>query len=91
MEEFVHCPDPYLLLLAIPDEILSRMIEIWVENYLVSDSNCNAINLQPPNFYFLFNIFLQGMTNNIVLAFSVGDTTPRFTINIEQDNENWWH
>jgi hypothetical protein len=23
------------------------------------------------------------------LTFSVGDTTPRFTISIEQDNENW--
>ena len=25
---------------------------------------------------------LQGMTNNVGLAFSVGDTTPRFTISI---------
>jgi hypothetical protein len=28
----------------------------------------------------------QTMTNNVGLAFSVGDTTPRFTISIEQDN-----
>ena len=29
---------------------------------------------------------LQGMTNNVWLAFSVGDTTPQFAISIEQDN-----
>ena len=29
---------------------------------------------------------LQGMTYNVGLTFSGGDTTPRFTINIEQDN-----
>jgi hypothetical protein len=29
---------------------------------------------------------LQGMTNIVGLTFSVGDTTPRFIINIEQDN-----
>ena len=31
-------------------------------------------------------VFLQGMTNTLGLAFSVGDTTPWFTISIEQDN-----
>jgi hypothetical protein len=31
-------------------------------------------------------MFLQGMTNNIGSTFSVGDTTPRFTISIEQNN-----
>ena len=31
-------------------------------------------------------ILLQGMTNTIGLTFSVGDTTPRFTISIEQDH-----
>ena len=29
---------------------------------------------------------LQGMTNNVKLTFSGGDTIPRFTVNIEQDN-----
>ena len=29
---------------------------------------------------------LQGMENNVRLTFSVGDTTPRFTISIEQDD-----
>ena len=33
-------------------------------------------------------IVLQGMTNNVGLRFSVGDTIPWFTINIEQDNQN---
>ena len=27
------------------DEILSWMIEIWIKNHLISDSNCNAVNL----------------------------------------------
>ena len=29
------------------------------------------------------------MTNNVGLAFSVGDTKPRLTISIEEDNQNW--
>ena len=29
---------------------------------------------------------LQGMTNNIGLTCSVGDTTPQFTIGVEQEN-----
>ena len=48
MDEFIHWPKPYLLLSATCDEILSWMIEIWMENNLVSDSNCNTVNLQPP-------------------------------------------
>ena len=66
----------YLLLLATYDEILSWLIEIWMKNCLVSSSNykCN-----PPK-------KLQGMENNVRLTFSVGDTTPRFTISIEQDD-----
>jgi hypothetical protein len=29
------------------------------------------------------------MTNNVGLTCSVGDTLPRFTVSIEQDNQNW--
>ena len=29
------------------------------------------------------------MANNVGLTISVGDTTPRFAISIEQDNLNW--
>jgi hypothetical protein len=39
-----------------------------MKHYIVSDDNCNTLNLQPPN--------LQGMTNNVGLLFSVGDTIP---------------
>ena len=49
-------------------------MEIWMKDYLVSDSNCNT----PQN--------LQGMTNTIGLMFSVGDTILQFTISIEQDH-----
>jgi hypothetical protein len=35
--------------------------------------------------------FLQGMTNSVGLTISVNDTTPWFTISIEQDNYTWWH
>ena len=48
MEEFNHRPKPYLLLSSTCDEILSWMIEIWMENPLVSNSNCNTANLQSP-------------------------------------------
>ena len=34
-------------------------------------------------------IFFQGMTNNVGLTLSVGDTIPRLTISIEQYNWNW--
>jgi hypothetical protein len=34
------------------------------------------------------NLF-TGMTNNVRLTFSVGDTILRFTFSIEQDNQNW--
>ena len=37
-----------LLLLATCDETLSWMIEIWMKNHLVSDSNCNVVIYNPP-------------------------------------------
>jgi hypothetical protein len=49
-------------------------------NHLVSDSNCNTMNM-------LFHKILQGVTNNVGLTCSVGDTMPQFTISIEQDNQ----
>ena len=36
------------LLLATRHEILLWMIEIWMKSHLVSDSNCNIINLKFP-------------------------------------------
>ena len=45
MDEFIHWPEPYLLLSATCDEMLSWMIEIWKNSHLVSDSNCNTVNL----------------------------------------------
>ena len=45
MDEFIHRPKPYLLLSATRDEILSWMIEMWMKNHLVSDGNCNTVNL----------------------------------------------
>jgi lipoprotein signal peptidase len=62
---------------TICDEILTWMIEIWMEKQLVSDTNCNNIIPQ---------FFLQEMTNNVGLTFSVGDTQPSFTNSSEQDN-----
>jgi hypothetical protein len=54
-----------------------------MKNRWVSDSNCNIANLRLPQ------KLLQGMTNNVGLAFIVGDTTPQFTISIEQGTWNW--
>ena len=54
------------------------MIVIWVINYIMNYTNCNTVNLQCLQSW-------QGMTNNVKLSLnSVGDTTPRFTINVEQ-------
>ena len=72
MDEFIHWPKPYLLLSATCDEILSWVIEVWMKNHLVSDGNCNTVNLDPPpNF-----LKKRGMTNNVGLAFIVGDIVP---------------
>jgi hypothetical protein len=80
MHEFIYWPKLYLLLSATCDETLSWMIEMQMKNHLVSDSNCNVVNLQSPK-------RLQGMTNHIAFTFSVCDTTQWFTIRIEQDNQ----
>jgi hypothetical protein len=48
MDEFIHWPKPYLLLLATCDETLSRMIEGWMKNNLVNDRNPNIANLESP-------------------------------------------
>ena len=45
MGEFIHWPEPCLLLSATRDEILSWMIEIWMKCHLVSDNYCNPKNL----------------------------------------------
>ena len=50
-----------------------------MRNHLVTDTDCNTLNLQTPR-------KLQEMTNNVGFKFSVGDTRPWFTISIEQDN-----
>ena len=45
----------------------SLVSNLWwnIVTHLVSDNNCNTINLQSPN--------IQGMTNNVGLIFNVGD------------------
>lgn len=43
----------------------SWMIEIRMKNHLGRDSNCNI---------YIAQIFSQGMTNNVMVTFSVGDT-----------------
>ena len=73
-DEIVHWPEPCLLLSSTCNEILSWMMEFWIRNHLVSGSNCNTVNLQS------FPNFLHGLTNNVRLSFSVGDTTLWFTI-----------
>jgi hypothetical protein len=63
------------------DELLSWMIEIWMNNHLVQQLTVIAtLEIYSP----LEN--LQGMINIVGLTFSVGDTMPRFTNSIEQDN-----
>ena len=46
MDEFVHWPKPYLLLSATSDEIMSWMTGTWMKTHLVSDINCNVVNLE---------------------------------------------
>ena len=39
MDEFIHWPKPYHLLSSTCDKTLSRMIEIWMKNHLVTKPN----------------------------------------------------
>ena len=50
------------------------------EKSLVSDSNCNTLNLQSPK-----KLYKEGLINDVGLALSVGDSTTRFTMSFEQD------
>ena len=71
----------YIIIVALytksSNTIHHGIIHWW--NNLVSDNIYNNVNLQSPK-------TLQGMTNNVRLTFSVGDTTLWFTISIEQDD-----
>ena len=79
MHEFIYWPKPYLFLSVTHDFILSWMTGIWMRHHLESDSNCNIVIDNPPK-----NI--QGLTNNVGLRFTVGDTLLRFTISVGEDN-----
>ena len=50
------------------------MIEIWMKNDLVTVIATLEICNLPKQ--------LQGMTNDVRLTFSIGDTTPQFTTSI---------
>ena len=71
--------NPTLLLSITHVEILSWIIDVWIEKHSASDNNCNTMIYNPLK-------SLQTMTNNVGLTFSVGDTIPRFITSIEQDN-----
>ena len=61
------------------------MIDIRMKNHLVSDSDCNTIDLWPAQqIYKEWQIMLE-------LTCSGGDTILQFTRSIEQDNWKWWH
>ena len=59
------------------------MIEIWMENHLVSDSNYNIVNIQSLYFFYKERRIMLGVT------ISICNMTPLFTVGIEQDNYNW--
>ena len=48
MDEFMYWPKPYLLLSSTCDEILSWMIEMGMKIHLVSDNNCNNVDMLTP-------------------------------------------
>jgi hypothetical protein len=48
MDEFINWPKPCFLLSATCDEILSWMIEFWMKTHLISDNDCNIVNLSYP-------------------------------------------
>ena len=48
MDEFMYWSKPYLLLSSTCDEILSWMIEMGMKIHLVSDNNCNNVDMLTP-------------------------------------------
>ena len=66
------------------DEILSWMIESWMNNHLVIDNYCNTVNLQSPQIKKRKRVARN--ENEVGLTFRVGDLILWFTIKIEQDN-----
>ena len=71
----------FLLLSTTCDEIWSWMIEIWMRIHSVS----KWLSLQHRKFRIRPKSY-KGLTNNVGLTFSVGDTIWRSTISVEQDN-----
>jgi hypothetical protein len=61
-------------------KVLSWKIEILMKHDWVRDINCNIVNLQSPKKNYKEWQIMLGET------FSVNDTTPQFTIHIEQDD-----
>ena len=53
---------------------------VFMNEHLVTDINCNSVNLHPPN-------SSKVLTNNVGLISSLGDTIPRSTITIEPKKE----
>ena len=49
MDELIRWPKtlPSHVVASTRDEMLTWMIEIWMEIYLASDSDCNTVTLQP--------------------------------------------
>ena len=45
-----------------------------MKNHLASDNNWSTVNLHPPPQKKYKKYKIQGMTNDVVLTFSVGDT-----------------
>jgi hypothetical protein len=51
MDDFIHHPNPCLLLLATCDAMLSWVVEIWMKKHFISDSNCNIVNPLSPELF----------------------------------------
>jgi hypothetical protein len=45
------------------------MLAVWMNDYSVSDHDCNVVNLECMIF-----LFLQGMKKNVMFTFSVSHT-----------------
>ena len=61
------------------------MTEIWLKIHVVSDSNCNTVNLESPNFFFKEWHVMFGLTC------SVGDTRPWLSKAIRIGDTKYYH
>ena len=70
--------------------IICILTDLWwnivIDGWNLVEKLLSKWHYQQHSISMMSKLYLVGMTNIVKLTFSVGDSTPRLSINIEQDN-----